>query len=127
MDPRELEFDPETGMKNYVANSGQGWKTSADYIREQLRRTIEFGRIKGNASVKKESYIHLGAALHTLEDFTAHSNFIELCLHELGEELVFPFVGDACRIEAPHRLWKHRRVAPLVTGTFGMLDIFHCE
>ncbi|KAH8166424.1 hypothetical protein CIB48_g1805 [Xylaria polymorpha] len=125
VDPRELEFDPETGMKNYVANSGQGWKTSADYIREQLRRTIEFGRIKGNASVKKESYIHLGAALHTLEDFTAHSNFIELCLHELGEELVFPFVGDACRIEAPHRLWKHRRVAPLVTGTFGMLDIFH--
>ncbi|KAI0445722.1 heterokaryon incompatibility Het-C [Xylaria telfairii] len=126
VNPRELEFDPETGMKNYIANSGQGWETSADYIREQLRRCIEFGRIKGNATVKKESYIHLGAALHTLEDFTAHSNFIELCLHELGEELVFPFVGDACRIEAPRRRWKHNRhVAPLVTGTFGMLDIFH--
>ncbi|KAI0904192.1 heterokaryon incompatibility Het-C [Ustulina deusta] len=125
VDPRELEFDPQTGMKNYIANSGQGWATSADYIREQLSKSIEFGRLKRNAKAKKESYIHLGAALHTLEDFSAHSNFIELCLHELGEEQVFPFVGDACRIEVPRRVWKHRKVAPLVTGTFGMLDIFH--
>ncbi len=125
VDPRELEFDPQTGMKNYIANSGQGWATSADYIREQLSESIEFGRLKRNAKAKKESYIHLGAALHTLEDFSAHSNFIELCLHELGEEQVFPFVGDACRIEVPRRVWKHRKVAPLVTGTFGMLDIFH--
>ncbi|KAI0116270.1 heterokaryon incompatibility Het-C [Nemania sp. FL0031] len=125
VDPKELEFDPKTGMKNYIANSGQGWATSADYIREQLSKSIELGRLKRNSSAKKESYIHLGAALHTLEDFSAHSNFIELCLRELGEEQVFPFVGDACRIEAPHRLWKHKQVAPLVTGTFGMLDIFH--
>ncbi|KAI0518307.1 heterokaryon incompatibility Het-C [Xylaria bambusicola] len=124
VDPRELEFDPETGMKNYIANSGQGWATSADYIREQLSKSIELGRLKRDTQAKKESRIHLGAALHTLEDFSAHSNFIELCLHELGEEQVFPFVGDACRIEAPRR-WKHRKVAPLVTGTFGMLDIFH--
>ncbi|KAI1753037.1 heterokaryon incompatibility Het-C [Xylaria castorea] len=125
VNPKELEFDPKTGMKNYIANSGQGWETSADYIREQLSKSIESGRIKGNAGAKKESFIHLGAALHTLEDFAAHSNFVELCLHELGEEQVFPFVGDACRVETPRRLWKHRRVAPLVTGTFGMLDIFH--
>ncbi|KAJ8119326.1 hypothetical protein ONZ43_g3703 [Nemania bipapillata] len=125
VDPKELEFDPRTGMKNYVANSGQGWATSADYIREQLEKSIELGRLKRNSKAKKESYIHLGAALHTLEDFSAHSNFIELCLHELGEEQVFPFVGDECRIEAPHRLWKNKKVAPLVTGTFGMLDIFH--
>ncbi|RWA11668.1 hypothetical protein EKO27_g3429 [Xylaria grammica] len=125
VDPRELEFDPKTGMKNYIANSGQGWATSADYIREQLSKSIERGRIKRNVKAKKESYIHLGAALHTIEDFSAHSNFIELCLHELGEEQVFPFVGDACRIEVPRRIWKHKRVAPLVTGTFGMLDIFH--
>ncbi|KAI1809286.1 heterokaryon incompatibility Het-C [Poronia punctata] len=125
VDPRELEFDPKTGMKNYIANSGQGWDTSADYIREQLRKCIEFGRVKGDANAKKERYIHLGAALHTLEDFAAHSNFVELCLRELGEQDVFPFVGDACRVEVPHRLWKRKRVAPLVTGTFGMLDIFH--
>ncbi|KAI3327720.1 heterokaryon incompatibility Het-C [Xylariaceae sp. AK1471] len=125
VDPRELEFDPKTGMKNYIANSGHGWATSADYIREQLSKCIQLGRIKRNAKAKKESYIHLGAALHTLEDFSAHSNFIELCLHELGEEQVFPFVGDACRIEVRRGLWKQKKVAPLVTGTFGMLDIFH--
>ncbi|KAI1118089.1 heterokaryon incompatibility Het-C [Nemania sp. NC0429] len=126
VDPKELEFDPKTGMKNYIANSGQGWATSADYIRGQLEKSIELGRLKRNSSAKKESYIHLGAALHTIEDFAAHSNFIELCLHELGEEQVFPFVGDACTVEAPHRAWKHKKnVAPLITGTFGMLDIFH--
>ncbi|KAI0971027.1 heterokaryon incompatibility Het-C [Xylaria arbuscula] len=125
VDPRELEFDPKTGMKNYVANSGQGWTTSAAYIREQLSKSIELGRLKRDSKAKKESRIHLGAALHTIEDFSAHSNFVELCLHELGETQVFPFVGDACRIEVPGRIWKHKEVAPLVTGTFGMLDIFH--
>jgi len=125
VDPKELDFDSETGMKNYIANSGHGWATSADYIREQLSECIKLGRMKGDARARKDGYIHLGAALHTLEDFAAHSNFIELCLRELGEEQVFPFVGDACRIEVPHGLWKRRKVAPLVTGTFGMLDIFH--
>ncbi|KAI0389433.1 heterokaryon incompatibility Het-C [Xylariaceae sp. FL0594] len=125
VNPRELEFDPKTGMKNYVANSGHGWATSADYIRDQLSECIRLGRKKRDARAKKDSHIHLGAALHTLEDFAAHSNFVELCLRELGEKHVFPFVGDACRVEVPHGLWKRRKVAPLVTGTFGMLDIFH--
>ncbi|KAK8079032.1 hypothetical protein PG994_002839 [Apiospora phragmitis] len=100
VDPRELEFDPKTGMKNYIANSG-----------------------RKDAGARKESLIHLGAALHTLEDFSAHSNYVELCLHELGERNVFAFVGDNCRLTAPG--WRGRRVPPLVTGTFGMLDIFH--
>lgn len=126
VDPQELEIDPRTGMKNYIANSGKGWATSADYIREQLQLCIDAGRIgrqRNQAGARKEAFIHLGAALHTLEDFSAHSNFTELCLHELGERDVFTFVGDACRIEVPHG--KGKKVAPIVTGTFGMLDIFH--
>ncbi|KAK7995322.1 hypothetical protein PG990_014095 [Apiospora arundinis] len=124
VDPKELEFDPDTGMKNYIANSGQGWDTSADYIRKQLTECIELGR-KGrkDAGARKESLIRLGAALHTLEDFSAHSNYVELCLQELGEKDVFTFVGDECRLTAPG--WRGRKVPPLVTGTFGMLDIFH--
>jgi hypothetical protein len=124
VDPEELEFDPKTGMKNYIANSGKGWDTAADYIRRQLLECIELGR-KGKAGdpgAAKESFIHLGAALHTLEDFAAHSNFIELCLHDMGEESVFLFVGDECRVSVPN---SNRKVAPIVTGTFGMLDIFH--
>lgn len=124
----ELAIDPETGMKNYIANSGKDWKTSADYIREQLTAAIELGR-KGRrrheSTSRKIAFQHLGAALHTLEDFAAHSNFTELCLHELGEKAVFAFVGDECQVEIPHGKDKGKRVAPLVTGTFGMLDIFH--
>lgn len=127
VDPKELEIDPKTGMKNYIANSGNGWDTAADYIRRQLLECIELGR-KGKAGdegAEKESFIHLGAALHTLEDFSAHSNYIELCLHEMGEEDVFLFVGDKCRISVPFYSDSDRKVAPLITGTFGMLDIFH--
>ncbi|SPJ79300.1 related to Het-c protein [Fusarium torulosum] len=122
VDPRELEFDAKTGMKNYIANSGKGWDTSADYVTRQLRECIKLGR-EGTPKAKKEAFIHLGAALHTLEDFSAHSNFTELCLHELGEEGVFAFVGEACRVRTPG--WRGRMVPPIVTGTFGMLDIFH--
>ncbi|KAI8635369.1 heterokaryon incompatibility Het-C [Xylariaceae sp. FL1651] len=125
LQPEELEFDPHSGMKNYIANSGKGWRTSADYIQEQLKLCIAHGR-KGrrkNAREAKEAFIHLGAALHTLEDFAAHSNFVELCLHELGEGNVFAFVGDSCRVKTPG--FTSKKVAPIVTGTFGMLDIFH--
>ncbi|KAG6041450.1 hypothetical protein E4U41_004184 [Claviceps citrina] len=127
VDPRELEFDPKSGMKNYIANSSQGWDTSADYIRRQLERCIELGRRgrRGDHGAQKESFIHLGAALHTLEDFSAHSNFIELCLLKMGERGIFPYVGEKCRVKPPSRFRRRRPVAPLVTGTFGMLDIFH--
>ncbi|KAM0343780.1 hypothetical protein ACHAPU_008208 [Fusarium lateritium] len=122
LDPRELEFDPRTGMKNYIANQGNGWDTSADYVTQQLRECIRLGRER-TPKAKKEAFIHLGAALHTLEDFSAHSNFVELCLQELGEKDVFAFVGEACRVQSPG--WRGRMVPPIVTGTFGMLDIFH--
>lgn len=127
VDPKELEFDPKSGMKNYIANSGHGWDTSADYVRRQLEKCIELGRKgrEGDHNAEKEAFIHLGAALHTLEDFSAHSNFIELCLHEMGERNIFAFVGDGCKVRFPSRFRKGREVSPLVTGTFGMLDIFH--
>lgn len=128
VDPKELEIDPDTGMKNYIANCGKGWKTSADYIKEQLLACIELGRKgrrKHESAARTAAFQHLGAALHTLEDFAAHSNFTELCLHELGEDGVFAFVGDECRVQVPHGSDGGRKVAPIVTGTFGMLDIFH--
>lgn len=128
VDPRELEIDPETGLKNYIANSDKGWDTAAAYIRDQLRSCIAAGRKgrrKHQAAAKKDSFRHLGAALHTLEDFAAHSNYTELCLHQLGEKNVFAFVGDGCWLEVPRGPKKGEKVAPIVTGTFGMLDIFH--
>ncbi len=49
--------------------------------------------------------------LHTLEDFTAHSNFCELALVSMGHN-VFVHVGEQVRIPNPHG----KQVAPLVTG-----------
>jgi hypothetical protein len=66
------------------------------------------------------SQVHL-VQLHTLEDFTAHSNFCELALVSMGHSNVFVHVGDNVRIQAPNGRW----VAPLVTGTFGSSDFLH--
>jgi hypothetical protein len=54
---------------------------------------------------------HPNKQLHTLEDFSAHSNFCELALVQMGYD-VFTHVGDGVRIHAPNG----KRVAPLVTG-----------
>lgn len=108
-------------MKNYIANSGKGWITSTDYIAEQLNAAIALGRKQHDEPARKEALIHLGAALHTFEDFAAHSNFVELCLIKQGVDSVFPLVGDKARVVASD---IGRSVAPLVTGTSGVLDVF---
>ncbi|KAG6877200.1 hypothetical protein C0993_009493 [Termitomyces sp. T159_Od127] len=59
--------------------------------------------------------------LHTLEDFTAHSNWCEITLGMMGHHDVFLHVGDQVRVQAPNGQW----VAPIVTGTFGSSDFFH--
>ena len=41
----ELEIDPRTGMKNYIANEGLNIATSAGYIRFSFSRSIHFGRV----------------------------------------------------------------------------------
>lgn len=62
--------------------------------------------------------VHLSRVvqLHTLEDFSAHSNFCELALASLGHD-VFLHVGDHVRIQAPNR----KMVAPLVTGKLPLI------
>jgi len=44
VDPRELQIDARTGMKNYMANEQGGWVTSTAYIRDSLLRAIDLGR-----------------------------------------------------------------------------------
>ncbi|KAF8483477.1 Het-C-domain-containing protein [Russula ochroleuca] len=124
VDPRELEVDPRTGMKNYIANEFGPWDTSKALIRRTLERCIHIGRqhrAQGRKQDEYEAYRLLGQTLHTLEDFTAHSNFCELALVSMGHSNVFVHVGDNMRIQAPNGRW----VAPLVTGTFGSSDFLH--
>ncbi|KAG9126619.1 hypothetical protein FRC07_002769 [Ceratobasidium sp. 392] len=124
VDPRELEVDYRTGMKNYIANEDGPWDTSKGHVRRTLEACIEMGRRARSGGRKEdeyEAYRLLGTALHTLEDFPAHSNFCELALVSLGYREVFVHMGDQVRIQAPNG----KSVAPLVTGTFGGSDFIH--
>ena len=117
--PVELQVDPQTGMKNYIANENLGIATSSGYIKFSLARSIHYGRLytNGSGSTKgQDADLHealrcLGQALHTLEDFGAHTNYTELALREQGHRNVFPHTGTATEINV-----QGRHVYPLVTG-----------
>lgn len=140
------------GMKNYIRGAktafstgcGQEAPTSYEYIRSQLKKAA-----KGGFN-DTESLVHLGAGLHTLEDYFAHTNFAELSLIKLGYTAVFPWVDkvpetkfkyEYAKVLAgtqnydPYLLFPKNELKnikdrnsllsaciPLVTGTFGMVD-----
>lgn len=128
MEPIELQIDPETGMKNYIANGNLGIATSAGYVKFSFTRSIHFGRVytsgergsRGKEADLCEALRCLGQGLHCLEDFGAHTNYTELALREMGYRDVFPHAGTATELD----LHGHR-VFPLVTGTFGVVDFIH--
>ena len=124
----ELQIDQQTGMKNYIANGEGDWATSAAYVKYSFERSIHYGRLysngrgffQGRDEDLAEALRCLGQGLHTLEDFGAHTNYVELSLRELGFHSVFPHVGTATAINL-----RGKHVFPLVTGTFGMVDFYH--
>lgn len=60
-----------------------------------------------------EGFRHFGAALHVLEDYFAHSNFVELALRKVGYSKVLAWTSPAhC---------KHKY--PIVTGMFDSEDV----
>lgn len=122
--PDELAIDPQTGMKNYIANENGHWDTSKALVRRTLQQCIFLGRkykSSGNNADQYEAFRLLGQALHTLEDFSAHSNFCELALVSMGHTDVFVHIGDAVRVRARNG----KMVAPIVTGTFGSSDFIY--
>ncbi|CAM1504461.1 Fc.00g020520.m01.CDS01 [Cosmosporella sp. VM-42] len=121
----ELSVDPNSGMKNYIANERMRIMTSAKHVRKLFTNTIELGR-RYKENERKPDYYEalrqLGTGLHCLEDFFAHSNYLELALIELGERDVFPHCGRDTQIEIEG---ARRPVYPVVTGTFGGVDFLH--
>ncbi|RDW61278.1 Het-C domain-containing protein [Aspergillus mulundensis] len=120
---RELAIDPETGLKNYIANERMEIDTSAALVRRLFGRCVQLGR--RYARSRNDEDLHealrlLGTGLHCLEDYAAHSNYVELSLIELGEFEVFPHVGRDTQVEI-----DGKSVYPIVTGTFGGVDFFH--
>ncbi|PLW49145.1 hypothetical protein PCASD_03001 [Puccinia coronata f. sp. avenae] len=117
---RELRIDERNGMKMYIASEDQGFDTSTACIRRVFRQCIELGRQarrEGNEEKEFESFRLLGTGLHTLEDFSAHSNWCELALQKLGHKQVFAHVGENVKVNSPDG-----PVPPLVTGTFAGAD-----
>ena len=116
-------------MKNYIANENLGIATSAGYIKHSLNRSIHFGRLytsgppgdANNEAHLNEALRCLGQGLHTLEDFSAHSNYVELVLRDLGMLSIFPHVGTMTQMPLPNG----KTVFPLTTGTFGGVDFLH--
>lgn len=113
-------------MKNYIANEAGGWATSSGYVKFSFARSIHFGRMytsgpnRGNEEDLCEALRCLGQALHTLEDFGAHTNYVELALKEMGFNNVFTHTGTQTQVNA-----RGKHVYPLVTGTFGGVDFLH--
>ncbi|KAI1091564.1 Het-C-domain-containing protein [Rostrohypoxylon terebratum] len=121
----ELAIDPETGLKNYIANERVRIMTSALHVRKLFSRCIELARSYKHSNRKSELHEALrllGTGLHCLEDFLAHSNYTELALIEMGERDVFPHVGRNTRIQIPG---ARHEVYPCITGTFGGVDFLH--
>ncbi|MCJ1467725.1 hypothetical protein MMC07_006350 [Pseudocyphellaria aurata] len=122
---RELSINPQTGLKNYIASENIGITTSAGLVRNLFGRSIQLGRQYARGKNKADLYEALrllGTGCHCLEDYSAHSNFTELALIELGERGVFPHVGRRTKINLPG---ARQSVYPLVTGTFGGVDFLH--
>lgn len=122
---RELSIDPQTGLKHYIASERLGIETSAGLVRRLLGRCVELGRQYSRNKDKADLYEALrllGTASHCLEDYAAHSNYVELALIEMGEREIFPHVGRRTAIQL--REVRHP-VYPIVTGTFGGVDFLH--
>ncbi|KAL4917056.1 heterokaryon incompatibility protein Het-C-domain-containing protein [Aspergillus aurantiobrunneus] len=122
---RELAIDTRTGLKNYIANERLNIATSAALVRQVFHRSVQLGR--KYARSRNDDDLHealrlLGTGLHCLEDYAAHSNYVELSLIELGESEVFPHVGRDTQVEIEG---VSEPVYPIVTGTFGGVDFFH--
>ncbi|KAK4216558.1 heterokaryon incompatibility protein Het-C-domain-containing protein [Rhypophila decipiens] len=121
----ELGVDQETGMKNYIANEKMDIMTSAKHVRALFKKCIELARSYSRSNENSELYEALrlmGTGLHCLEDFLAHSNYVELALIELGERDIFPHVGRETKLNING---ARGEVYPLVTGTFGGVDFLH--
>lgn len=95
-----LQVDFQSSIKRYI-------QRSVDAMSSELDMAVQAG------PQSTDGLRAFGSGLHILEDFFAHSNFVELSLIKLGYSSVLPWTSEAdCR----HRL-------PLVTGMFGGSDI----
>lgn len=81
----ELAIDPVKGMKAYIASEEIGITTSAGHVRKLFEECIRLGRQFNHTKNKADLYEALrllGTGSHCLEDFSAHSNYVEVYIEE---------------------------------------------
>lgn len=136
------------GLKNYIRNEqqysieGDRYPTAYQYIVQQLKKAGV-----PNGLNNPRALTDFGAAMHTLEDYFAHTNFAEVSLIKSVEPLVFPWVDEVANptgfryqyqalfegqglnerfvlLDDRSRIKGHELASyiPIVTGTFGMVD-----
>jgi len=93
-----LDIDYDTSMKRYIMRS-------VDFMERELQATL-------NEKHNPTGLRAFGSALHVLEDFFAHSNFVELALIKNGYRDVLPWTSPA----------ECKAGLPLVTGMFSASD-----
>ncbi|WP_194791663.1 HET-C-related protein [Pseudomonas sp. UFMG81] len=93
------QVHPEKSMKRYI-------NAPYEYMLGKLGDAIKHGKTPRGMR-------YFGEALHVLEDYFAHSNFVELSLRKQGHD-VLPWTTQA---ECKHGF-------PVVTGLFSGSDIF---
>lgn len=121
---RELAIDPRNGLKAYIASEDYGITTSAGLLRNLFGRSIQLGRQYARSRNKEdlfEALRLLGTGCHCMEDYSAHSNYVELALIEMGED-VFPYVGRRTAVQVQG---ARQPIFPIVTGTFGGTDFLY--
>lgn len=106
-DPRDRRW----GLRKYI-------QQSVDYIAEQIQRAAGDPPPKTGYGLdaRQIQYMHFGNALHTLEDYFAHTNFCELLLKHRGYDV--ETYTEQIQAPPPHT----GRTYAIATGTFGGLD-----
>jgi outer membrane protein OmpA-like peptidoglycan-associated protein len=104
----QLDLNPLTGVKNYIATHtpGQSFPTAVEYLEGRFQKAMAAG-------YTDDGLRYFGEGLHVLEDYFSHSNFIEVSFIKLGYPKTVPWVTFPART---------KRI-PLVTGCFGRTDV----
>ncbi|WP_395344323.1 type VI secretion system tip protein TssI/VgrG [Ningiella sp. W23] len=117
----QVQLNEETGLKNYINTpvKGQTFGTAVQYMTQELEHAK-------NAGSTSEGLLHFGQALHVLEDYFSHSNFVEVCLIKLGNKsrLKHSKLNELARNIYPvvETSNVNGRI-PIVTGRFGQTDV----
>lgn len=102
-------LDEKRNMLSYFWTDYPERPAAVTYMKEQLKLACQKGKTA-------EGFRHLGAGLHVLEDYFAHTNFTEISLIKNGATMVYPWVEG--------KQGKTSKNIPIVSGTFLTEDTF---